>query len=157
MGIRQEVSFTLARTPLQPSVGPLNKWLGVGLFSYDCFGNQWCQRAVIPSRPSKTCGLLPSPHPHPPQKKRIPLLVELKNIPPYIFQDPFEWVRRWFVSGGLKSHPFFRLGDDVSDSRFPRCRLACASWSPGGNIDAGMGGIWQVGGRYPRGGKFSMV
>ena len=39
MGIRQEVSFTLARTPLQLSVGPLNKWLGVGLFSYDCFGN----------------------------------------------------------------------------------------------------------------------
>ena len=39
VGIRQGVSFTLATTPLQPSVGPLNKWLGVGLFSYDCFGN----------------------------------------------------------------------------------------------------------------------
>lgn len=105
---------------------------------------QWCNVQSYHQGQVKLVVYFLHPTPTPPKKKRIPLLVELKNIPPYIFQDPFEWVRRWFVSGGLKSHPFFRLGDDVSDSRFPRCRPACASWSPGGNIDAGMGGIWQV-------------
>ena len=64
------------------------------------------QRAVIPSRPSKTCGLLPPPPPPkkkkkmdtqkkvtptPPKKKRIPLLVELTYHPPppLYFSRPF--------------------------------------------------------------------
>lgn len=50
-----------------PSGLSTNGW---GLGCFPMTASAMMQRAVIPSRPSKTCGLLPSPHPHPPQKKK---------------------------------------------------------------------------------------
>jgi len=50
-----------------PSGLSTNGW---GLGCFPMTASAMMQRAVIPSRPSKTCGLLPSPHPHPPHKKK---------------------------------------------------------------------------------------